>query len=156
MEKKNLSSYIALSNWIWKIYHIDIILRPKLCQFVQFEISLSMSHKVFIFLKITTIQNSFSRVPDFRDGNKRLVMERKINVVVVTITALGIYYTFFILDTQKVAGGRVKCRRRISAATGFKWKPWYHTFCIQCIIRPKKKICVFTVTRPTLFFSRRP
>jgi hypothetical protein len=48
-----LSSYIALSNWIWKIYHIDIILRPKLCQFVQFEISPSMSHKVFIFLKIT-------------------------------------------------------------------------------------------------------
>ena len=24
------------------------------------------------------------------------------------------------------------------------------------MIRPKKKICVFTVTRPTLFFSRRP
>ena len=48
-----LSSYIALSNWIWKIYHIDIILRPKLCQFVQFEISPSMSHKVLIFLKIT-------------------------------------------------------------------------------------------------------
>jgi hypothetical protein len=54
--KKNfLSSYIALSNWIWKIYHIDIILRPKLCQFVQFEISPSMSHKVFILLKITPI-----------------------------------------------------------------------------------------------------
>jgi hypothetical protein len=54
--KKNiLSSYIAQSNWIWKIYHIDIILRPKLCQFVQFEISPSMSHKVFIFLKITYI-----------------------------------------------------------------------------------------------------
>ena len=48
-----LSPYIALSNWIWKIYHIDIILRPKLCQFVQFEISPSMSHKVFIFWKIT-------------------------------------------------------------------------------------------------------
>jgi hypothetical protein len=42
-----------MSNWIWKIYHIDIILRPKLCQFVQFEISSSMSHKVFIFFKIT-------------------------------------------------------------------------------------------------------
>jgi hypothetical protein len=27
--------------------------RPKLCQFVQFEISPSMSHKVFIFWKIT-------------------------------------------------------------------------------------------------------
>jgi hypothetical protein len=53
LKKKLLSSYIALSNWIWKIYHIDIILRPKLCQFVQFEISPSMSHKVFIFLKIT-------------------------------------------------------------------------------------------------------
>jgi hypothetical protein len=50
-----LSSYIALSNWIWKIYHIDIILWPKLCQFVQFEISPSMSHKVFIFLKITLL-----------------------------------------------------------------------------------------------------
>ena len=49
------SSYIALSNWIWKIYHIDIILLPILCQFVQFEISPSMSHKVFIFLKITHI-----------------------------------------------------------------------------------------------------
>jgi hypothetical protein len=34
---------------ILKIYHIDIILRPKLGQFVQFEISPSMSHKVFIF-----------------------------------------------------------------------------------------------------------
>ena len=31
------------------------ILRPKLCQFVQFEISPSMSQKVFIFLKITQI-----------------------------------------------------------------------------------------------------
>ena len=53
--KKKISSYIALSNWIWKIYHIDIILGPKLCQFVQFEISPSMSHKVFIFLKITLL-----------------------------------------------------------------------------------------------------
>ena len=52
-----MSSYIALSNWIWKIYHIDIILRPKLCQFVQFEISPSMSHTVFIFLKITQLWN---------------------------------------------------------------------------------------------------
>jgi hypothetical protein len=52
-----LSTYIALSNWIWKIYHIDIILQPKLCQFVQFEISPSMSHKVFIFLIITHIKN---------------------------------------------------------------------------------------------------
>ena len=52
-----MSSYIALSNWIWKIYHIDIILGPKLCQFVQFEISPSMSHKVFIFLKITHVLN---------------------------------------------------------------------------------------------------
>jgi hypothetical protein len=42
---------LALSNWIWKIYHIDIILRSKLCQFVQFEISPSMSHKVFIFFE---------------------------------------------------------------------------------------------------------
>ena len=52
-----LSSYIALNKWIWKIYHIDIILRPKLCQFVQFEISPSMTHKVFIFsfLKITQL-----------------------------------------------------------------------------------------------------
>ena len=48
--KKNISSsYIALSNWIWKIYHIDIILRPKLCQFVQFEISPSMSHSLHFF-----------------------------------------------------------------------------------------------------------
>ena len=53
VEQKILSAYIAMSNWIWKIYHIDIILRPKLCQFVQFEISPSMSHKVFIFFKIT-------------------------------------------------------------------------------------------------------
>ena len=36
-------------------YHIDIILRPKLYQFVQFEISPSMSHTVFIFLKITPL-----------------------------------------------------------------------------------------------------
>ena len=55
VEKKKICLHIliALSNWIWKIYHIDIILRSKLYQFVQFEISPSMSHKVFIFLKIT-------------------------------------------------------------------------------------------------------
>ena len=43
---------------------------------------------------------------------KRLV--KKKNAVIVTIKALGIYYAFFLslfLDTQKVAGGRVKCRR---------------------------------------------
>ena len=28
--------------------------------------------------------------------------------------------------------------------------------CYNLMIRQKKKICVFTVTRPTLFFSRRP
>ena len=55
--KKNLSSYIALSNWIWKKYHIDIILQPKLCQFVQFEISPSVT--VFIFWKITHLCVSF-------------------------------------------------------------------------------------------------
>ena len=49
MEIFFLSSYIALSNWIWKIYHIDIILRPKLCQFVQSEISPSMSHSLHFF-----------------------------------------------------------------------------------------------------------
>jgi hypothetical protein len=85
LEKKNLSSYIALSNWIWKIYHIDIILRPKLCQFVQFEISPSMSHKVFIFMKITQMGN-FQKywsqnvgqdffVLDFFDGRKILKVD---------------------------------------------------------------------------------
>ena len=38
------------------IIFIDIILWPKLCQFVQFEISPSISHKVFIFLKITHVK----------------------------------------------------------------------------------------------------
>jgi hypothetical protein len=59
LKKQFLSSYIALSNWIWKIYHIDIILRPKLCQFVQFEISPSMSHKIFIFFKITHLHQGY-------------------------------------------------------------------------------------------------
>ena len=44
------------------------------------------------------------------------------------------------------------------------WEPeqplntnWNYIHVVRiCIFRPKKKICVFTVTRPTLFFSRRP
>ena len=68
-----MSSYIALSNWIWKIYHIDIIIRPKLCQFVQFEILPSMSHKVFIFLKITHRRNKFS----YEICSRELLFHRK-------------------------------------------------------------------------------
>ena len=50
----------------------------------------------------------------------------------------GLFYTtnpdyygithFLSLIHKKVAGSRVKCRRRISAATGFKWKP--------CVVKP--------------------
>jgi hypothetical protein len=31
-----------------------------------------------------------------------------------------------------------------------------HNFPVYYVCKAKKKICVFTVTRPTLFFSRRP